>query len=56
MVKPILAAVPLAVTALVLSGCSPNQNASNSPGTNPPVWTGSTSPSAGAALPFTSIR
>lgn len=52
MVKPaVLAAVPLAVTALVLSACSPNQNASNSPGTNPTVWTGSTSPSAGPSQP-----
>jgi Cu-Zn family superoxide dismutase len=52
MVKPaILAAVPFAVTAVVLSACSPNQNPSNSPGTNPPVWTGSTSPSAGPSQP-----
>jgi superoxide dismutase, Cu-Zn family len=52
MVKPaILAAVPLAVTAVVLSACSPNQNPTNSPGTNPPVWTGSTSPSAGSPQP-----
>jgi len=52
MVKPaILAAVPLTVTAVVLSACSPNQNASKSPGTNPPVWTGSTSPSAAPSQP-----
>jgi superoxide dismutase, Cu-Zn family len=52
MVKPaILAAVPFAVTAVVLSACSPNQNPTNSPGTNPPVWTGSTSPSAGSPQP-----
>jgi superoxide dismutase, Cu-Zn family len=52
MVKPaVLAAVPLAVTALVLSACSPKQNATNAPGTNPPVWTGSTSPSAEPSQP-----
>jgi len=52
MVKPaVLAVVPLAVTAVVLGACSPNQNPTNSPGTNPPVWTGSTSPSAGSPQP-----
>jgi superoxide dismutase, Cu-Zn family len=47
MVKPAtVAAVLLAVPALALSACSPKQNPSSSPGTAPPVWTGSTSPSA----------
>jgi superoxide dismutase, Cu-Zn family len=47
MVKPAtVAAVLLAVPALALSACSPQQNPSTSPGTTPPVWTGSTSPSA----------
>jgi superoxide dismutase, Cu-Zn family len=47
MVKPAaVAAVLLAVPALALSACSPHQNPTSTPGTNPPVWTGSTSPSA----------
>jgi Cu-Zn family superoxide dismutase len=45
MVKPAaVAAVLLAVPALALSACSPNQNASNTPGTTPSVWTGSPAP------------
>jgi superoxide dismutase, Cu-Zn family len=52
MVKPAaVAAVLLAVPALALSACSPHQNPSTSPGTNPPVWTGSTSPSASTTQP-----
>ncbi len=52
MVKPAaVAAVLLAVPALALSACSPHQNPSSSPGTNPPVWTGSTSPSASLTQP-----
>ena len=52
MVKPAtFAAAVLAVPALALSACSPNQNPTNSPGTTPPVWTGSTSPSAGSPQP-----
>jgi len=47
MVKPVAVAVALlAVPVLALSACSPNENPSNSPGTTPPVWTGSTSPAA----------
>jgi Cu-Zn family superoxide dismutase len=47
MLKPAAVAIALlAVPALALSACSPNQNPSSSPGTPPPVWTGSTSPSA----------
>jgi Cu-Zn family superoxide dismutase len=39
-----VAAAFLAVPALALSACSPNQNPSNSPGTTPSVWTGSPAP------------
>jgi Cu-Zn family superoxide dismutase len=50
MVKPaVVAAVLLAVPALALSACSPNQNPSTTTGTTPPVWTGSPSPSASAS-------
>lgn len=46
MVKPaVLATGTLAAVALSLSGCSPDQPASTTPGTTPPVWTGSTAPS-----------
>lgn len=46
MVKPaVLAAGTLAAVALSLSGCSPDQPASTTPGTTPPVWTCSTAPS-----------
>ncbi|MGL5442912.1 MAG: superoxide dismutase[Cu-Zn], partial [[Mycobacterium] stephanolepidis] len=46
MVKPaVVAAGTLAAVALSLSGCSPDQPASTTPGTTPPVWTGSTAPS-----------
>lgn len=34
----------LATCALLLSGCSPNQPPATSPGTVPPVWTGSPAP------------
>ncbi|MCW2652197.1 MAG: Cu/Zn superoxide dismutase [Mycobacterium sp.] len=47
MVKPAaIAAVLLSVPALAVTACSPHQNPSNSPGTTPPVWTGSTAPGA----------
>lgn len=47
MLKPAAAvAVLLSVPALAVAGCSPQQHASTVPGTPPPVWTGSTSPSA----------
>lgn len=47
MFKPATFAVALlAVPALALSACSPNQNPSNKTGTPPPVWTGSSSPGA----------
>lgn len=42
-----VAAALLAVPALALSACSPNQNPSKSEGTPPSVWTGSSSPSSG---------
>ncbi|MGH3726594.1 MAG: superoxide dismutase[Cu-Zn] [Mycobacterium sp.] len=44
-VKPLLLATgTLAAVALSLTGCSPDQHASSTPGTTPPVWTGSTAP------------
>jgi Cu-Zn family superoxide dismutase len=47
MVKPAaVAAVLLAVPALALSACSPNQNPSTAQGTAPSVWTGSPAPGA----------
>jgi Cu-Zn family superoxide dismutase len=47
MVKPAaVAAVILAVPALALCACSPNQNPSNTPGTTPSVWAGSPAPGA----------
>jgi superoxide dismutase, Cu-Zn family len=50
MVKPAaVVTVLFSVPAVALVGCSPQQHASNVPGTLPPVWTGSTSPSATAA-------
>src|SRR5215211_3219287 len=44
MVKPAVA-VLLAAPVVALSACNANQNPSNQPGTTPPVWTGSPSPS-----------
>ncbi|MDT5011534.1 MAG: superoxide dismutase, Cu-Zn family [Mycobacterium sp.] len=47
MVKPAaVAAVLLAVPALALTACSPNQNPSTVTGTTPSVWTGSPAPGA----------
>ena len=47
MVKPAtVAAVWFSVPALALAACSPQQHASTVPGTLPPVWTGSTAPTA----------
>ena len=40
------ALVPLVVSVALLSACKPNQPQATSPGTTPPVWTGSPSPSA----------
>jgi superoxide dismutase, Cu-Zn family len=39
------ALVPLTVSTILLSACKPNQQPSNTPGTTPPVWTGSPAPS-----------
>jgi superoxide dismutase, Cu-Zn family len=47
MVRPVIA-VLLATPVIALSACSPNQHPSTTPGTTPPVWTGSPSPSAPA--------
>jgi Cu-Zn family superoxide dismutase len=51
MVKPVntvslrvVAAVIGAAPVVLLSACSPNQPPSDSPGTNPPIWTGSAEP------------
>ena len=46
MLKTVAVAACFAVPALVLSGCSAPETPSSSPGTNPPIWTGSPSPSA----------
>lgn len=45
MLKPAIA-VLLAASVVALSACTPNQGPSTQPGTTPPVWTGSSSPSA----------
>ncbi|KUI32389.1 superoxide dismutase [Mycobacterium sp. IS-1496] len=44
--KSAAVAAMFAVPALALSACSPNEPVSSEPGTTPPVWTGSPSPSA----------
>ncbi|BBY73865.1 superoxide dismutase [Cu-Zn] [Mycolicibacterium parafortuitum] len=47
MLRSVAAATLFAVPALVLSACAPpGEVPSDSPGTTPPVWTGSPSPSA----------
>ena len=49
MLRSVAAATLFAVPALVLSACSPpGEVPSDTPGTQPSVWTGSPSPSAGA--------
>jgi len=40
------ALIPLAASAALMSACKPNQLPSSSPGTQPPVWTGSPAPSS----------
>jgi Cu-Zn family superoxide dismutase len=40
------ATVPLAVSVALLSACTPNQPPSNTPGTTPSIWTGSSAPSS----------
>jgi superoxide dismutase, Cu-Zn family len=42
------ALVPLVVSVTLLSACKPNQPAATSPGTTPPIWTGSPAPSSAA--------
>ena len=44
MLKP--AAALLAVSVVAVSACSPNEPTATSPGTTPPIWSGSASPSA----------
>jgi superoxide dismutase, Cu-Zn family len=40
------ALIPLAASAALMSACKPNQPPATSPGTQPPVWTGSPAPSS----------
>ena len=40
------ALIPLAASAALMSACKPNQPPSTSPGTQPPIWTGSPAPSS----------
>jgi Cu-Zn family superoxide dismutase len=40
------ALIPLAASAALMSACKPNQLPSSSPGTQPPIWTGSPAPSS----------
>jgi superoxide dismutase, Cu-Zn family len=49
MIKTAAAAALFAVPALVLSACSAPEQPATSPGTTPPVWTGSPAPSASAS-------
>ena len=53
MLKPVTVAAMFAVPVVALSACSPNEPVATQPGTTPPVWTGSPSPSAppGVLLP-----
>jgi superoxide dismutase, Cu-Zn family len=44
--KPVIVAAAFAVPAIALSACGAPEQPATSPGTNPPVWTGSPSPSA----------
>jgi superoxide dismutase, Cu-Zn family len=46
MLKPVTVAAMFAVPVVALSACSPNEPVATQPGTTPPVWTGSPSPSA----------
>lgn len=46
MLRTVAVATFLAVPALALTACSPNEPVATSPGTTPPVWTGSPAPSA----------
>jgi len=46
MIKTAAAAALFAVPVLALSACSPNEPIATSPGTTPPIWTGSPAPSA----------
>lgn len=46
MLKTVAAAAVFAVPALALSACTAPETPSSTPGTNPPIWTGSPAPSA----------
>jgi Cu-Zn family superoxide dismutase len=46
MLKTVATAALFAVPVVALNACAPNEPVATSPGTTPPVWTGSPSPSA----------
>jgi superoxide dismutase, Cu-Zn family len=46
MLKTVASAAVFAVSVLALSACSPNEPVATEPGTTPPIWTGSPSPTA----------
>jgi superoxide dismutase, Cu-Zn family len=46
MLKTVATASVFAVSVLALSACSPNEPVATEPGTTPPIWTGSPSPTA----------
>jgi superoxide dismutase, Cu-Zn family len=46
MLKPVTVAAMFAVPVVALSACSPNEQPATTPGTTPPIWTGSPSPTA----------
>jgi Cu-Zn family superoxide dismutase len=46
MLKSVTVAAMFAVPVVTLSACSPNEQPATTPGTTPPVWTGSPSPTA----------
>jgi Cu-Zn family superoxide dismutase len=46
MLKTVAAAAFFAVPVVALSACAPNEPVATTPGTTPPVWTGSPAPSA----------
>ncbi|MDT7655184.1 MAG: superoxide dismutase, Cu-Zn family, partial [Pseudonocardiales bacterium] len=42
----VTALIPLTASAALMSACKPNQPPATSPGTQPPIWTGSPAPSS----------
>lgn len=49
--RRVLAAVVFATPVVLLAACSPNEPASDTPGTTPAIWTGSPAPSGAASEP-----